>query len=320
MCIYWYSICMVKKKKKVHKNTKKLHSSVKKIQWDIKRIFLPLGVAVLTLFASTQVVYTQGFTSDVLGDEDKAQEEQQKEAEKHQEEQEKEQEKQQKEFETETETETETADSLKVKTKVEDNGVVKTEIEAEKIHFKFEEENGEVKLRVEDGEGTEVRTRVHTKERDELEQELEDEDIRISSEDGKMEIEHNAVRTRMNFPLSMDSVTRELIVTTPEGERTLAVLPDEVLNTLIAKNIMTPIASGSGLPMGASSSAEIVHSVELKMVKGNLVYEVEGKKKEKFFGILPVSLPRTVTVSALSGEVLSQTESLFSKILGILSF
>lgn len=307
---------MVKKKKKVHKNTKKLHSSVKKIQWDIKRIFLPLGVAVLTLFASSQVVYTQGFTSDVLGDEDRAQEEQQKEAEKQQEEQKKEAEKQQKESETETET----ADSLKVKTKVEDNGVVKTEIEAEKIHFKFEEENGEVKLRVEDGEGTEVRTRVHTKERDELEQELEDEDIRISSEDGKMEIEHNAVRTRMNFPLSMDSVTRELIVTTPEGERTLAVLPDEVLNTLIAKNIMTPIASGSGLPMGASVSAEIAHSVELKMVKGNLVYEVEGKKKEKFFGILPVSLPRTVTVSALSGEVLSQTESLFSKILGILSF
>lgn len=324
------------KKKKTQKHTKKLQASPKKIQWDIKRIFLPLGIAALTLFASSQVVYTQGFRSDVLGDEDNAQEEQQKEAEKHQEEQKKEQEKQQEEQQKQQEeqeksgasqnaqqkeTETERSDGLKVKTKVEDSGATKVEIESEKVHFKFEEEDGEVKLRVENGDGVEVRTREHARELDELEQELEDEEISVSSDDGHMEIEHNAVRTRTNFPLSIDPVTRELLVTTPDGEKTLAVLPDEALNTLFARGVLTEITSGSiQESTGASPSAVRASSLELKVINGNLVYEVEGKKKEKFLGIIPVTLPRTVTVSALSGEVLSQTQSLLSSILGFVSF
>lgn len=323
---------MVKKKKSVRKSSRKPVVRTKKDSWDIKRIFLPLGIAALALLASSQLSYTQRFQSNVLGDEDKTQEEQQKETAKQQEEASKQQQEQAKESSQNsgsgggttntqgTETETEIKNGVKVKTKVEDNGAKKVEAETEDVHFTFQEENGVIKLHVEKQNGEDIRTREHLKERDELEQELEDEEIKISSEDGQMEIEHNAVAARFGFPLSIDPVTRELIVTTPEGERTVAVLPDEAMQRLFAAGVLTPAASGSATPADASTSGTLASSVELTLKNGNLVYEVQGKKHEKFLGLVPVTLERTVTVSALSGEVLSQTQSILATILGFLSF
>ena len=134
-----------------------------------------------------------------------------------------------------------------------------------------------------------------------------------------MEIEHNAVAALFGFPLSVDTVTRDLNVTTPAGERTVAVLPDEAMRRLFAAGVLTPVASGSATTV-ASGSGALASSVELTLREGNLVYEVEGEKHEKFLGIVPVTLDRQVTVSALSGEVLSQTQSVLATIVGFLSF
>lgn len=321
---------MAKKKKSIHKSSRKPVVRTKKDQWDMKRIFLPLGFAVLALLATSQLTYTQRFESNVLGDEDKAQEEQQKQQEEQQKEAEKKQEEQERESSQNSgssntntqrsETETETQSGIKVKTKTEDNGALKVEAESEDVHYTFQEENGELKLKVEIKDGEEVRTREHLKERDELEQELEDEDIKISSDDGHMEIEHNAVTARFGFPLSVDPVTRDLIVTTPAGERTVAVLPDEAVRNLLAKGFLTHVASGSAVPAEATVSGSLATSVELKLKNGNLVYEVQGEKREKFLGVIPVTMDRAVTVSALTGEVLSQTQSVFATILAFFSF
>ncbi len=340
---------MAKKKKTVRKSVRKQVFHTKKDKWDIKRIFLPLGFAAIALLASSQLTYTQGFQSNVLGDEDKVQEEQQKQEEEQQQEQEKEQEEaakqQENENETEdedeqeqedanesgsdnsgktgevrTESEIETRSGVKIKSKIEDNGARKIEVEGEGLHFKFEEENGEVKLKVENEEGVESRTRTHLSIVDELEDELEDEEIEISSDDGHLELKHNAVRARVNFPLFIDPVTHELIVTTPAGERTVAVLPDAALTKLLIKGFLTEVATGSGSSADASGSAELAQSLELKLINGNLVYEVKGNKKEKLLGLVPVTLPRTVTVSALSGVVLSQKESILTTLLGFFSY
>jgi len=314
---------MAKKKKSVRTNARKPVTRTKKDRWDIKRIFLPLGFAALALLAGSQLTYTQNFQSNVLGDEDSTSGRQETEAAKQQEEQIKESSQISGSSGTITqrnETETETRDGVKVKTKVEDNGAVKVEAESEDVHFNFQEENGELKLHVETEDGKEITAREHVKERDELEQELEDEDINISSEAGEMEIEHNAVRARFGFPLSIDPVTRDLIVTTPAGERTVAVLPDEAMRRLFASGKLTPVASGSALPQDASSSGTLANSIELTLKNGNLVYEVNGEKHEKFLGIVPVTFNRKVTVSALSGEVLSETQSILDTILAILSF
>ena len=336
---------MVKKKKSVRKSSRKPVVHTKKDQWDIKRIFLPLGFAAIALLSSSQLTYTQGFQSNILGDEDKAQEEQQKQLEEQQKEAQKQQEEANKQQENEsedeqeqedeeesnsgssgktsevrTESEIETRSGVKIKSKIEDNGARKIEVEGEGLHFKFEEENGEIKIKVENEEGVESRTRTHLSIVDELEDELDDDEIEVSSDDGHLELRHNAVRARVNFPLFIDPVTHELIVTTPAGERTVAILPDVALRNLLIKGFLTEVASGSGTPADASGSAVLAQSMELKLTNGNLVYEVKGNKKEKFFGLVPVTLPRTVTVSALSGVVLSQTESMLTTILGFFSY
>lgn len=341
----------VKKKKPVKKTHKARASasSTSKDNWTIKRIYLPLGFAVLALLAGSQLTYTQSFRSDILGDEDDAVEQQQKEAEDQQKQEEERredeakrleeaQQEQEREVEREQESsddsdsdsysttrqkaemETETKSGVKIKSKVEDNGARKIEVEGEGVHFKFEEENGEVKLKVENEEGEEFRKRSYLSIVDELEDALGDEEIEISSDEGHLELKHNAVRARVNFPLSIDPVTRELIVNTPAGEKTVAVLPDAVLKNLLIKGFLTEIASGSGTVVDASGSASLTSAFELKINNGNLVYEIKGSKKEKFLGLVPVTMPKTMTVSALSGEVLSETQSILSTILGFLSF
>ncbi|MFZ5535042.1 MAG: hypothetical protein ACOY3M_02715 [Patescibacteria group bacterium] len=339
---------IVKKKKiakKAHKSSASVPRAVKD-SWTIKRIYIPLGLAVVALVASSQLTYTQSFRSDVLGDEDKVAQEEQKEAEDRRKEEEKlheeeakreEEREQEREQEQEqeqekdgttstsavrvkSEREMETKNGVKIKSKVEDDGARKIEVEGEGVHFKFEEENGEVRLKVENEEGKELETRKHLSVVDELEDALDEEEIEISSDEGHLELKHNAVRARVNFPLSIDPVTKELIVTTPAGEKTVAVLPDAALKNLLIKGFLTEVASGSATVADASGSAGMANAFELKVHNGNLVYEIRGTKKQKFFGIMPVSIPKTMTVSALSGEVLSETQSIFSRMLGLFSF
>lgn len=327
------------------KSTRRASSLTPKEVWNIKRIYLPLGFAVMALLAASQLTYTHSFQANILGDEDdavEAQQKQQEEAAKEQEDADKQQEKEREqeqeqenkqedkqesnsgssreESKVQTESEIETKNGVKIKSKIEDNGARKIEVEGEGLHFKFEEENGEVKLKVENEEGEESRTRTHLSIVDELEQELEDEEIEMSSDDGHLKLTHNAVRVRMNFPLSIDPVTRELIVTTPAGEKTVAILPDAALKNLLVKGFLTDVDAGIGTTTDASGSGALAQDLELKLTNGNLVYEVKGSKKEKFLGFMPVTLPRTVTVSALSGEVLSETQSILSSILGFFSF
>lgn len=229
------------------------------------RLFKILGIAVLALIISSQLTYTKNFRTNVLGDEDQA------------------------------------ADGVKVKTKVEDDGSRKVEIEKDNVKFKFEQENGEVKLKVENEEGKEVED--HDDKREELEDELEDEDIDVATEDGHMVIEHNRVRARTNFPLSINPETKEFIVTTPAGERSVAVLPDEAIQNMLAQGFFTRDVSS-----------------EISLHDGNVVYEIKGQREHNFLGFVPVTTPQTVMVSAQTGDVIAQTQSWLATTVDLLSF
>lgn len=291
---------MAKKKHRAGKTSHHFRLKSKRDRWKIKQILLPLGFALFALMVSSQLTYTHSFQSQVLGDEDRVEEE------KKQEEERKEEEKKGK-----SETEVETQDGVKVKTKVEDDGSRKVEVESDSIQFKFEEQEGEVKLKVENEAGEEIRTRERLREAQELEDELEDEEIAIASRDGEMEIEHNAVRARVDFPLSVDSATKQLTVTTPAGIKTVAVLPDEALVRLFASGLLSDIAS--------DSATTATPSFELALEDNHLVYEVQGTKQHQLFGFIPVATPRTVTVSALTGDVVSQTQTWLSGLIDLLS-
>lgn len=317
---------MARKNHRVRKAIRHAHPHPKRDRWEIKRIIMPLGFAMLALMVSSKLTYTHSFQSQVLGDEDRVEEEQKQEEQKREEERLQEEEQQEEEVRQEeekerndTEAEVETQDGVKVKTKVEDDGSRKVEVEFPTIKFKFEEQEGEIKLKVENEEGEEIRTRERLREAEELENELEDEEIEIASRDGEMEIEHNAVRARVNFPLSIDPATRALTVTTPKGIKTVAILPDAALVRLLASGLLSEIASDSAeLPI-ASDSAMTTTQFELTLEGNHLVYEIQGSKKHRLLGFIPVTTPRIVSVSALTGDVVSQTQTWLSGLIDLFS-
>lgn len=188
----------------------------------------------------------------------------------------------------------------------EDDGSRKVEIEKDNVKFKFEQENGEVKLKVENEEGKEVED--HDDEREELEDELEEEEIEIATEDGELIIKQNGVRARTNFPLSINPETKEFIITTPAGEKSVSVLPDEAIQNMFEQGFI------------ATRSGESAQSLEISVHNGNVVYKMKTEREHNFLGFIPLVTPQTILVSAQTGQAITQTQSWLSGLVDLLSF
>jgi len=118
------------------------------------------------------------------------------------------------------------------------------------------------------------------------------------------------VRTKTNFPLSINPTTNQLVVNTPAGQRAVAVLPDDAIQNLLNRGVLAAIEDGAD---AATASA----SLEDK--NGELIYKVKGQKKLSLFGFIPLNVPATVDVSANTGEAVSQETSLLTDILSFFS-
>lgn len=287
--------------------------------WSIKRIWLPLGLAVIALAALSTTTYTQEFKTNVLGDTNEQENEQQKQQLEQQQEAQKQAAEQQQEAQKgsvqvnvqQKEMEIQNANGQTIKAKVEDNGSRKVESSFGGVQFKFEDHAGEMKLNAVDSEGNHVATAEA--ERKILEKEFADEELKIASKEGEIELEHNGQRVRTNFPLSIDPVTHQLIVTTPAGTKAVTVLPDQAVNNMLRNGLLTSVASGSAESSGSASFALTLHNDQS-------VYEIHGQKQARFLGVFPVTLDRTVLVSTENGERIAQQESFLTTLLGFLSF
>ena len=214
------------------------------------------------------------------------------------------------------ETELETKNGLKIKTKVEDNGVTKAEVEQGKLHIKYTFVNGQVVKTVADdtGKKIEVTDNEKTQVEDHTKNELEKEGIEIASDEGKPSFFKNKVGARTEFPLSIDSTSKKLTVTTTSGTKEVTVLPDEAIKRLIAGGILNSVESQ------ATSSGQAGQTlVDLKVKDGEPVYEVKGDKTYNFLGLFPVSQSVDTVVSARTGDVLSTKKSFFTNLISMLS-
>lgn len=129
--------------------------------------------------------------------------------------------------------------------------------------------------------------------------------IKIRSGKNKFEFQQEGARfsVESNFPLSVDSATRELTVTTPSGSKTVAILPQQAIDNILASGIV-------------STTTEIDLKTESD---GSLSYNIDGTKNEKLLGIFDVVVPKNLIVSTETGQVLTVNQSTFSKILDFLS-
>lgn len=222
-----------------------------------------------------------------------------------------------------SETEIETADGQKIKTKVEDDGTAKIELEHKNLKIKYEVRNGQVVTRAENQDGEEAKLDEDELEKleDEVEEELENDGIRISTGSaGQFTFAKNQIAATTNFPLSVDVGTNQLIVTTPAGQKAVAVLPDQAVQNLLATGVINSLDSNTTADTTTPSGSGALNSViEFKIRNDQPVYEVDGLKTYRLFAFIPVTRPIIAVVSSETGQVLATEKSFLTNIIDVLS-
>lgn len=321
-------------------------------------VFLPLYVKVLVIvflavFALGSINttrYLDNFQGTVLGEEEKKEEEKKKEEQKKEEtkkqvEQKREEPKKQEETKKEEspiiyptiiiketkvlkekiqqegikqETEIETTDGQKIKTKIEDDGTTKIEIEKGQLKLNYKLDQGKMILKVEDESNNEVKMDDEQilKLKEAVKKELEDEGITIATESSKPTFAKNGVTSVSEFPLSVDIATKQLIVTTPAGSKIVTVLPDKAVNNLLAAGVVTKVDSSQTTE---SELQSVEKQVKLTTYKNIMVYEIKGTKTHKVFGLLPINMPLKAYVSVEEGNPIVTEQSLLANVIDFLS-
>ncbi len=212
------------------------------------------------------------------------------------------------------ETEIETATGQKIKTKVEDDGTTKIEIEEGGRKVKYVVENGKVVLKIENESGEDHDATEEELEdiHDELEQEFENHGIDIATSEGKIKFVKNNVSAQSNFPLSVNIDTNQLIVSTPNGDKVVAILPDQAVLNLINTGVIYKVE-------GASTTDNLETDVTLEEKDGEVVYRVKGVKTKRLLGLIPVDTKVTAFISAENGVPVATEQSLFSNIINSIS-
>lgn len=135
--------------------------------------------------------------------------------------------------------------------------------------------------------------------------------VMISSQAGAFRFRETEFGSQSQFPLSVDKNTSELKVTTPAGVKIVAILPDQAVKNMLASGQISQILQNT--QTGQNQIQLVLDS------NGNLLYEIGGVKYKKLLGIFTIKIDKTGQVSAENGGVVGINQSVFSKLLDILS-
>lgn len=104
-------------------------------------------------------------------------------------------------------------------------------------------------------------------------------------------------------------------VETPQGSKSIAVLPAQAIKNLQASGVLSEVDTTSIKGVLASLN----RLIKLEEKNGVLGYQVDGFKKHKILGMLPFNTHVKAFVSAENGQVVETEQSLFGKILNKIS-
>lgn len=220
------------------------------------------------------------------------------------------------------ETEIETAQGKKIKTKKEDDGATKIEVENGSMKLKYKVENGRMVLKAENGQGDEVELpedEVNTL-KETMETELEDSDVKLNPGTGNtIVVTNKRVTAVTNFPISVDVTTKKLIISTPDGQKTITVLPDQAVKNLLATGIVNTVETSPDNTVGEGQKETPSDTVKLEVRNNEVVYRVNGLRTHKMLGFIPVTTPVTAFVSTETGATIAKQQSLLTNIVDLLS-
>lgn len=210
----------------------------------------------------------------------------------------------------ETKSEIRLSETERIKTKVEE-GKAKIEVTQGGIKVKFVTKDGKVKIKAE----TEGAGDVDDKTLFKIEQRLDRAGIKVATAGGQLIIARNNVGTVANFPLQIDLATNQLIVSTSAGPRVLTVLPDVAVQNMLAANVISRL----GPPAIRQAVTSVADVVKLGERNGVPVYEINGLRDFRLLNFIPITLPVQVSVSAQTGEVVDQSQSVITRIVDLFS-
>lgn len=191
--------------------------------------------------------------------------------------------------------------------------------EENKIRIRLDSTGGRFELRNEDGK-LKIKAREHNGQEFELETEtlddinkaLEEEDIHLATASGnRLRIRRGLFEAETHFPLSINPTTNTLTVTTPAGEKDVAVLPDQAVENLLRNRLIDRIASGS--------AEENPTGIKLGLLGNNPVFQILGVDEQKLLGFIPISINKVSFVSAENGQIIKVDATFLNRLLDFLS-
>ena len=151
---------------------------------------------------------------------------------------------------------------------------------------------------------------------DSINEALQSQEIEISTTSADtLGITSHEVTAHTQFPLSIDTETNTLAITTPAGTKDVTVLPDKAVENITQSHILSSVLSESQTE--SSHSAKTI--ISLTTLNNQPVFAIQGVKEKHLLGIFPIGFQKTVTVSAQTGQVLSTQENLLNRILELFS-
>lgn len=134
---------------------------------------------------------------------------------------------------------------------------------------------------------------------------------KIATDGGKVGFISKTDGAISDFPLKLDQATGSLTVTTPKGDKVVAVLPDAAIKNMLASKVMSYVTSVPA--QGDLASANKL--VTLTEKDGVLVYEIDGIREYKLLGLIPLKSKVKAVVSAENGQVVTTQQPLLGRIL-----
>lgn len=164
----------------------------------------------------------------------------------------------------------------------------------------YENDGGKVVAKGEKTDGTKVDLNQVL---EKINARLADSNIHIAtSSAGDFVLSKASISAETKLPLSLNLATNSLIVTTPNGIKTVAVLPDKAVQNMLAHQ-----------------KVNVIDDISLVDNNGAPAYHVTGETNKKFLGVVPVRIKTLTQVSAENGEVTATLMSPLSWLMDKLS-
>lgn len=193
------------------------------------------------------------------------------------------------------------------KNKIETENETKTKAQLPKdlsnLKFSLEKHGTRLVIKIKDEEGKEKEVAENEVEKveNEIENELEKKDLKVSTSSAGLVVSKNQTSAATTFPVSVDLATNQLQVTTPKGQKDLAILPDQAVANILGKQITS------------------VSQIELTFEKDSLAYRIKGLRDKKLFGLIPVTTAVETEVSAQNGQVIQTQQNFFDRVVNLFS-